>query len=109
MSVVVGQHPPNECICYGIFSTQNLKFLLWIVVDPRFLTLLVGQHPFNFYIASNFVNLPVALNFVCCGLMPMYIPLLLSMPISIHIKHFVSKKSTYPVVQHPKISVSAVV
>ena len=43
------------------FLTQNLKFLLWITADPRSLALLVGQNPFKFYIACNFV-LSVALN-----------------------------------------------
>ena len=42
-------------VIMGYFRPQNLKFLLWIVADPRSLTLLVGQHPFKLYIACNFV------------------------------------------------------
>ena len=48
-------------VVMGYFQQQNLKFLLRIIADPRSLTLLVGQHPFKFYIACNFV-LSVALN-----------------------------------------------
>ena len=40
--------------------------------DPRSLILLVGQHPFNFYIASNFV-MSVALNSICRGLIDAYL------------------------------------
>ena len=62
--VIMGQHPPNDYdyICrYGILLTQNVKFLWWIIAGPGSLILLACQHPFNFYIAPNFV-LSVALN-----------------------------------------------
>ena len=71
ISVVAGQQKPNDYIYYyGIFWVQNRKFVLWIIANPRSLTLLVGQHAFNLYIASN-LAMPVAWNFICCGLMPM--------------------------------------